>query len=103
MAHHGDAVGMSGHGFPKLLSHLFVGPARKHVVDLSAGVCGGLLGAVIDDGAKSVAFRAANEEAQVHFRAPFVAQSPRLRGWTAPMIAVNVRASAIEPCKARRD
>ena len=74
MAHHGDAVGMGRDRLAQLLGHLFVGPAGKDVIDLRAGVGGGLSRAVVDDRAEGVAFGAADEEAQVHLAAPFVAQ-----------------------------
>ena len=74
MAHHRDAVGMGRDRLAQLLGHLFVGPAGKDVIDLRARVSGRLTRAVVDDRAEGVAFRAADEEAQVHLAAPFVAQ-----------------------------
>ncbi len=58
----------------QLLSHLLVLPAREDVVDLRPGVGRGLAGAIVDDRPEGVAFGAADEKAQVHLAAPFVAQ-----------------------------
>ena len=80
MAHHGDAVGMRRDRLAQLLGHLFVGPAGKDIVNLRAGVGGCLTRAIIDDRAEGVPFRAADEEAQVHLAAPFVAQGVGGRG-----------------------
>ena len=80
MAHHRDAVGMGGDRLAQLLRHLLVGPAGEDIIDLRAGVGRGLPRAVVDDRAEGVALRAADEEAQMHLAAPFVAQGRRLRG-----------------------
>jgi hypothetical protein len=48
--------------------------AGKDIIDLRARVGGGLSRAVVNDRAEGVALGAADEEAQVHFAAPFVAQ-----------------------------
>ena len=73
MTHHRNAVGMSSNRFAQLLRHLFVRPAGKDVIDLRAGVVRGLTRAVVNDRAEGVALSAADEEAQVHLAAPFVA------------------------------
>jgi hypothetical protein len=73
MAHHRDAVRMRGDRLAQLLRHLLVLPTREDVIDLRAGVGGGLAGAVVDDSAEGVALGPADKEAQMHFAAPFVA------------------------------
>ena len=73
VAHHRDAVGMRGNRLTQLLRHLLVLPTREDVIDLRAGVGGGLAGAVVDDSAEGVALGSADKEAQMHLAAPFVA------------------------------
>ena len=102
MAHHGDAVGMGRDRLAQLLGHLFVGPAGKDIIDLRAGVGGGLARAVVDDGAEGVALGAADEEAQVHLAAPFVAQRRGVgRAGRAKKGRRRARASAVDPRQSR--
>ena len=89
MAHHRDAVGLGGDRLAQLLHHLLVDPAGEDVIDLRAGVGRRLPGAVIDDRAEGVALGAADEEADMHLAAPFVAQRRRLRGALTPTIAAT--------------
>ena len=79
MAHHRDAGGLCGDRLAQLLHHLLDRPAGEDVFDVGAGVRGRLLGAVVDDGAEGVAFRPADEEAELHVLAPVLAQRLRVR------------------------
>ena len=80
VAHHGDAVGLGGNRFAQLLDHLLGAPAREHVVDLGAGILGGLDRAIVDDRGEGIAFRTAHKEADLDVAAPLVAQRFGLRG-----------------------
>ena len=80
MAHHRDAGGLGGDRLAQLLHHLLDRPAGEDVLDVGARVGGRLLGAVVDDGAEGVAFRPADEEAELHVLAPVLAQRLRVRG-----------------------
>ena len=93
MAHHRDAVGLRGDGLAQLLDHLLAVPAGEEIVDMRAGVRGGLSRAVVDDGAERVALRAAHEEADIDLAAPFVAQ---LRGAGAAMTMSAVSSASAD-------
>jgi hypothetical protein len=71
MAHHRDAARFYRNRLAQLLNHSFVVPARENIVHLRTEIGLGLLRAVIDDGAEGIAFRTADEKADVDVLAPF--------------------------------